>query len=271
LEFSDFDTPDEVPWTAIEASFPSWVPHWNRLILTALRESRLKGPHYQASRALPVRLNSTRNRYAITPRGLNFDIVKWVGKVMYKADYYPGYGSRTNDHAIIRNYLTVSKMLECYPNGGTVHNAYAMAAAAGHVQPKPSEGKSSPGFDMLMYCAWLTASMNKGHGEILETLNDMKSTQNIGWSKSYEEFVLGKCIYRRLFITEKGYLGLGPSGTEIGNLVCILFGGDTPYILRRNIDHYNLIGECYLHGMMQGEAIGQMEAGELTEEWFEIR
>lgn len=48
------------------------------------------------------------------------------------------------------------------------------------------------------------------------------------------------------FITEKGYMGRGRSGTEVGDQVCILCGGKVPFILRENtnIGVWVLVGEC---------------------------
>lgn len=41
------------------------------------------------------------------------------------------------------------------------------------------------------------------------------------------------CHKRRLFVTSKGRLGIGPSGTSIGDEVCVLEGSAVPSILRR--------------------------------------
>ncbi len=37
---------------------------------------------------------------------------------------------------------------------------------------------------------------------------------------------------RKLFVTAKGYLGLGPPNTRVGDVVFVLFGAEVPYILR---------------------------------------
>lgn len=71
---------------------------------------------------------------------------------------------------------------------------------------------------------------------------------------------------RVLFVTEKGYIGLGPPSTALGDEVCILVGGSTPFVLRNMGERYvspkvgdvtchSLIGDCYVQGIMQGEAM----------------
>ncbi|GKZ38225.1 hypothetical protein AbraIFM66950_010254 [Aspergillus brasiliensis] len=76
--------------------------------------------------------------------------------------------------------------------------------------------------------------------------------------------------YRRLMISSKDYIGLVPSRTQEGDLICVLFGCSVPVILRKQDDHYIFIGECYVHGIMDGEAIEQMKEGCLVEEEFTL-
>lgn len=58
---------------------------------------------------------------------------------------------------------------------------------------------------------------------------------------------------RRLLLTEKGYFGIGPNSLQCGDQLYILLGGQVVYALRKNTEHYHLVGECYIHGLMDGE------------------
>lgn len=81
---------------------------------------------------------------------------------------------------------------------------------------------------------------------------------------------------RRFFVTENGRMGLAPLDSEPGDLVCLILGSPVPFILRpcrRDIDPasssphalepkphqpeecFVLVGECYCHGMMEGEEL----------------
>jgi hypothetical protein len=73
---------------------------------------------------------------------------------------------------------------------------------------------------------------------------------------------------RRFFITKEGHMGLGPRLVEPGDVVCVLFGSQVPFILREVDDHYLLIGECYCHGIMEGEAMLGLEDGKLSPQDF---
>lgn len=63
------------------------------------------------------------------------------------------------------------------------------------------------------------------------------------------------CAGRKLFSTQNGSLGLGPGVLKKGDICCILFGAPVPFILRRLGEHYKLVGEAYVQGIMKGEAM----------------
>jgi hypothetical protein len=60
---------------------------------------------------------------------------------------------------------------------------------------------------------------------------------------------------RRLFRTSRGFMGLGPAAAQVGDRICVLFGGQVLYVLRGHTEsHFEFVGECYVHGMMDGQA-----------------
>lgn len=60
---------------------------------------------------------------------------------------------------------------------------------------------------------------------------------------------------RKVFIGKNGYCGLVPDHTEPGDLTCVLFCCNVPVVLRKVAGHHVFIGQCYVRGLMQGEAI----------------
>jgi hypothetical protein len=61
------------------------------------------------------------------------------------------------------------------------------------------------------------------------------------------------CDNRRMFWTDKGPYGLGPHCMRRGDVVVVLYGGNTPYILRPRGDGYIFIGQAYVDKIMHGE------------------
>jgi hypothetical protein len=64
-------------------------------------------------------------------------------------------------------------------------------------------------------------------------------------------------VYRKAFLTDTGYLGMGHESTQAGDEVWIISGSPAPLVLRKvgHSSDYCLIGEAYVHGAMQGEAV----------------
>lgn len=87
----------------------------------------------------------------------------------------------------------------------------------------------------------------------------------------FHQSAANACKGRKLFFTESGNLGLGPMAIQEGDILCVLFGGSVPYVLRAEGEFYRLVGECYVHDLMNGEAIASMEKGELEKRWFKVR
>ncbi|KAK7956424.1 HET-domain-containing protein [Apiospora aurea] len=63
--------------------------------------------------------------------------------------------------------------------------------------------------------------------------------------------------WRRLMSTEAGRLGLAPASAAVGDKIVIFPGCDVPMVLRRRdaVDGWRLVGESYVHGFMEGEAL----------------
>ncbi len=109
---------------------------------------------------------------------------------------------------------------------------------------------------------------------------------------------------RSLILTEREhFLGLASSKAQVGDLICVLYGCSVPVVLRRiartttsgdnpsnsiprsapknrfpprsdssKSDHYyEFIGESYIHGMMDGEALRHQRIRDLQGQEFELR
>ncbi|KLU82837.1 hypothetical protein MAPG_01905 [Magnaporthiopsis poae ATCC 64411] len=98
--------------------------------------------------------------------------------------------------------------------------------------------------------------------------------QGGGDAQKWVRAATGASSERKFARTTKGYYVLGPGVIEEGDVVCVLFGGKMPFCLRSctsgSQQRYLLVGECYMHGFMNGEAVDMLERGEVQEEVFKI-
>ena len=64
------------------------------------------------------------------------------------------------------------------------------------------------------------------------------------------------CFRRRFSVTRSGFVGLCPEISQHGDFVVILYGSAVPFVIRPvGSGQYRLVGECYIHGIMNGEAV----------------
>ncbi|KAE9374997.1 HET-domain-containing protein [Stipitochalara longipes BDJ] len=61
---------------------------------------------------------------------------------------------------------------------------------------------------------------------------------------------------RRFCVTKSGALACVPKISRSGDFICVLFGGEVPYVLRpTGTGFFWVVGECYVHGIMHGESL----------------
>lgn len=61
--------------------------------------------------------------------------------------------------------------------------------------------------------------------------------------------------YRRYFASDLGYLGWVPRDAQEGDRICAFYGCRFPFVIRPKGEGFQLVGACYMHGIMEGEAI----------------
>jgi hypothetical protein len=113
------------------------------------------------------------------------------------------------------------------------------------------------------------ALAGESFSEILEPLlGPTGAPQSLPWSKYVNPILDGEHRFsvlfhrstlfagaRALFMTGKGYFGLGPQTIAKDDVICVLYGCQVPVVLRKDGENYRLVGECFVLGPMNGEAI----------------
>ncbi|KAK0754362.1 heterokaryon incompatibility protein-domain-containing protein [Schizothecium vesticola] len=120
--------------------------------------------------------------------------------------------------------------------------------------------------------AYLTQTMAAaGDGEaVAPELRSLATSEGVlgldaEWSRSANGASSGRVFAR----TAKGYFVLGPQVLAKGDRICVLWGGKMCFCLRPlDQGRFLLVGECYVHGLMNGEAVRLLEKKELQEKEF---
>jgi hypothetical protein len=73
--------------------------------------------------------------------------------------------------------------------------------------------------------------------------------------KSYAACLQPTLVGWKFVVTKRGFTGVVPALSRVGDEIVIMKGGCVPFVLRESGETWKLVGECYIHGMMKGEGL----------------
>lgn len=102
-----------------------------------------------------------------------------------------------------------------------------------------------------------TEDLRAGYQALVD--NERESTSQVKAAR-YAAIARRKLRRRQAFKTSEGYLGIGPHGMQVGDFIWIVVGTSVPLVLRRCMaEAWCIVGEAYIHGIMDGEMMGRDE------------
>ncbi|EKG14333.1 Heterokaryon incompatibility [Macrophomina phaseolina MS6] len=244
---------------------PSWVPFWVSKKVAALADQPDLGYFYRACGSKISRL-SIEDRI-LKVDGACLDLVKWRSDTFdfSKVD------SRKGNAAIVRSIWEELTTAPERLQGSFRHLVSRLCStlyAGWHSKLKQSNWTEGQIEDHIAnFLAYLRQQGIVPHAR--DFLN--REYRNGDWEQGLENAEV-TLHFRCFFISQKGFCGLGPDVTQPGDNIVVFFGGQVPFILRpqNESEEYSLCGECYVDGMMYGEAIEMLEEGELEEQTFSL-
>ena len=126
------------------------------------------------------------------------------------------------------------------------------------VADRGSSGENPPTWYQRACAEWFASSTPSGYVDAgPQTANSRLPSNVVQFLKRVRTVV-----WNRVFVTSEkdNRFGLAPQDTRPGDFLCILYGCSVPVIVRECIGengalkHYQLIGETYIYGLMDGEA-----------------
>ncbi|RDW79831.1 hypothetical protein BP6252_04469 [Coleophoma cylindrospora] len=292
----------------ISSSRPSWVVDWSEPPQTGEFDRLNRLSMYDAAAGLSGAVLLHGN-LILEGRGIFVDIVTSVGEKLPRGQ-------------VSRIRMTVAKWLNllqprnwnqlpqpsqsrnaqvklentAYPLGGSCENAFWRTLCADVLHVSKSEAElNAPNLiyrraDDSGYAAFRAwSAVDEGILRRRTSIVDGQWThaaepQVVNENKNSFHYALESATSSRsFFVTEKGYMGTGPSSIQQGDYVCVLLGSSVPFILRQSPEPricvserlrvlvtdpagklpaltcsqthsrcYSLIGDAYLHGIMDG-------------------
>jgi hypothetical protein len=240
-----------------QASLPSWVPDWSNireraagLLPSFEHDPSQYGKYiYRASGNTKPNARFLRDDQVLSVSGVLFDTIVKMG------------GWADEFHCLVAllgpwKYLALGANLERirdeYVGGGeSMLDAFNRTITADKTRSGHRAQRGQRGLEVFM-------------GEEYDIPDSYRSNQGLSneerrtfWQEDSTQAIALRASRRRLIVTKKGYLGLGPINAQLGDAVVVIMGLSVPAVLRRTDETWHFVGEAFVTGIMDGEVVEQ--------------
>ncbi|KAL7954960.1 heterokaryon incompatibility domain-containing protein [Trichoderma compactum] len=280
--------------TSSPLNLPSWVPDWSHLPspapvildlnLEEMKDYMINAPPVSASKSqqwIPVLKD---DGVTLCLSGYDFDQIVELEDILTVPQMdHMDLASMTSSVAEFKNFwktllldlgtyldtlikwerFAMSKRYATYPTGETQEMVFAITMCTGNIEgpelvverfrkwqkalrgPRLMSGLKYLGLKGGFYKSLVAAA---GIGSAMGTADDRVYATGTETT-----------LYRRLARTKKGYLAVVPSQSSLGDHISLYEGGKFPFVVRSRTgqEPKELVGPCYVHGIMYGEAWDQ--------------
>lgn len=255
------------------ANIPSWVPQLNVSFHSSIEFGEFpRFNTYGESSATCSIQGST-----LSVRGFKFDSVAWVSDGFDDTFTLSKPGSRAFKNKNLTPLRQVWAYLHKRYQNDSINFLEAMCAtiAAGELEPSintDTRNRTDPGAtgtwyptlaDAIAYLDAIGFDIPAGVKERVEQGDPYYFYRRLFY-----------CTTRCFFVTSRGWMGIGPRVTSVGDDVCVFFGATTPLVAwelpSASESIYRLCGNSYIHGIMHGEAMKMWENGNFEDKTFNL-
>ncbi|CAG7556487.1 unnamed protein product [Fusarium equiseti] len=240
--------------------FPSWIPDWTTKFAFMGDEADYRslglhsgGLYATAGHTQCVSwVSDDPKDDCLTVRGRLIDKLSWVGGDHVKHGPIHGLLYRLRQSYDI--IAELEETSEYYVNGESLKDVWWRMLVANKTK---GFGPVPPDFGIRLRSKW----------HRMNALCNMLSSLHPEEAKEQLVEIIGLPYYQAMYScytvyqiakTEKGMIGLVPRVAEPGDRIYVLNGGAVPFVLRKGkrlLNGCRLVGECYIHGLMNGEAL----------------
>jgi hypothetical protein len=189
-------------------------------------------------------------------KGKRVDVVKYVPEFPDTLEY-----NRLECTRLWRQWTDLAFSLQSYPTGESITDVLLHTLCWDN---NAAWKRLAPGEYRKKFETWLKILQSSNPLE--EVAKDLYEDEMAFSYTHRAEFLLwGRC----LSTTVNLHLALVPINASAEDQIVVLSGGKLPFVLRATGSTFKIIGPCYVHGIMDGEAFPREEAAEDLE-WFTL-
>ena len=249
-----------IGWSRQILDLPSWVPDWSAPHRAIIFGDMVDNAGYKASAALPSNVKAGPGPDAINLQAIFVDTTHVClpqpdVTLSWRLTYA---GSNKYRHAMVGwvDQLRAAVDSSSYyaQNGFDKNDVLWRVLIANTIRPGlPAREEYRHFFESWLLFHHQPAA-NGNDGSIDKSTWDEAWTFNGPFSDAMEA--------RVIFTTKRGLIGIGPPYMQSGDLICIIIGAQTPFLVRKiksateQAPMYEVVGDCYVHGLMNGEGLG---------------
>jgi len=257
--------------------FSSWIPKWTRgTFPRTISDWECDGiePFYAGRRSPPEAALSSYNPIILEIRGFKVDRIASLTEIEVYDESPVNF--RIN---FMKAMFLYRKAIESlggrYPTGETMEELQFRIPIGNAKRPRKwteeadmkifrfsadEKHKGRQGWQPSLVSNLL--AIDEGHDQRQYEMlpNDVKDQIYDYWETA--AVFASKIAGNQFCVTEKGYAGLVPKHSIVGDRICVFHGGKVPFVIgTRALGTESLKGECYIHGIMHGSALDGYTGG----------
>lgn len=203
-------------------SLPTWVPNWTLFRSRSLVPSTVY-EHGLLPASKPVRTEGS----TLLVSGVIIDTVTYAESLTSRDDL------ARMIFCLSRAWQNISKLFDVYHGDSDMRKAFCFTITAGNNWLGQRVMDTDRGQHLADYEAFRKQYCAEGYGfPILKTPQGVAQPVQPD-ARRYYEALCHACSNRNIFVTKKGYMGLGPGAMEPGAEIALLGGAKLPMILTR--------------------------------------
>jgi hypothetical protein len=276
------------------ASLPSWVPEFDQHFNLRRSLSFLGLNGYSTTGSTPIKAETGGDAESLSLYGALIDMVN-IPDGLKDETLQVRRSAGTQTRQLVFNSSTMGikhlwnwlNRQECrYPAGQDLLEAFILTLICCREDQQRRTTKSSAlqianlTADFAAY--WKRAEPDFGslppQCKLYASRQELEQLSFTGSATGFGRRLMWTCDSRHLLLTQNKWMGMFPRQVGPGDCIAVLFGSNVPWVIRRiepsaagHMQRYRLIGECYVHGRMDGSVIDELNRGILSPQLFDLR